>query len=320
MSHTELSKEERVKLESYLEAGLEQKECASRFGRDAGALSREIRRNRDPVTGLYNAKRAHERTRQRRRKPKKKLETDTDLQSYVIAKIMDHWSPEQIAGRLEHEQGERVIHFDTIYWWIYQKRPELIVFLRRGKKRQWRRKHGTRLREKQRELAKKRWIHERPSIIEKRKRIGDWEGDTMVGRQNEKDRFLTYAERQSGYLITRKLESSTAAETRLATKIAFKKVSKKKKYSCTYDNGVEFSDHEFIERDTKMTVYFAHPYSSWERGTNENTNGLIREFFPKKSSFATVTQKDLDRVARILNTRPRKRNNYQTPTEVFNCN
>lgn len=316
MSYTQISKEERIKLESYLEAGLTQECAAGKLGRSKSTVSREIERNTDS-SGRYDARRAQKCMRRRHYKPPKKLETNLELQEHVVRRLLQHDSPEEIAGKLTKRCGERIIHFDTIYWWIYQERPELRIWLRHGKKYRWRRKNGTRLREKQRELAKKRWIHERPMIIEERKRIGDWEGDTVVGAEKT-ERIATYVDRKSGYLIARRT-TAKAFDFRIQTKIAFKRIPKKKKLSCTYDNGSEMAEHELIERDTKMTVYFAHPYCSHERGTNENTNGLLREFFPKKMAFATITQKELDRAVANLNNRPRKRLDYATPAEVFNA-
>lgn len=316
MSYGQLSKEERFKLEAYLQAGFDQKECASRLARSESTISREIWRNSDPVTGGYDARSAHQRTRKRRRKPDKKLERDQELAKTVVDMIVSHhWSPDEITGVLKEK--DVAIHFITIYRWIYTERRDLIPFLRHGKKYRWRRKRGTRLREKQRELGKKRWIHERPEVIETRTRIGDWEGDTILGSEKT-ERIATYVDRKSGYLIARRT-TALAQDFRIQTKIAFKKVPKKKKCSFTFDNGVEMAEHELIERDTGATVYFAHPYCSHERGTNENTNGLLREFFPKKSPFATITQRELNHVVKLINDRPRKRLNYRTPAEVFNC-
>lgn len=319
MSYRQFSKEERIKLEAYLKLGLSGKDCALKLGRSPSTVSNEISRNCDILEGeLYCAKIAHQRSLTRKRKPPKKLEVDLQLQRYTVDKLLLSWSPEQISGRLKSELGYKVIHFDTIYWWIYQERKDLVIWLRHGKKRKWRRRKGTKIREKLRELAKKRWIHERPKIIDKRKRLGDWEGDTMVGIQGEKERLATYTDRKSGFLACRKLESGTAQDFQIATKVAFSKIPKKKKLSLTFDNGVEMSYYESIERDTKITIYFAHPYSSWERGTNENTNGLLRSYFPKKSSFKYLTQKQIDKAVKEINNRPRKRLNYLTPYEAFN--
>src|SRR3989338_6889291 len=224
MSHCQISKEERIKLETHLIDGLNQEQLAEKLGRSKGTISREIHRNSDP-DGTYHARRAHARAQRKRYKPPKKLEADLVLQQHVVDRLIEHDSPEQIAGRLKEKRGKKIIHYGTIYWWIYQERRDLIPFLRQGKKRRWRRKHGTRLREKQRELAKKRWIHERLNVIEKRKRIGDWEGDTIVGSERT-ERIATYVDRKSGFLVARRT-SALANDFRIQTKIAFRKIAKK---------------------------------------------------------------------------------------------
>jgi IS30 family transposase len=316
MSYTQFSKEERFKIEACLLAGFNQKECALRLSRSESTVSREIWRNSDPDTGHYDARCAHQRTRKRRRKPDKKLSGNQELTQTIADWIISkYWSPEEIAGVLRKQDAD--IHFMTIYRWIYAERRDLIPFLRHGKKYRWRRKRGTKIRELQRELGKKRWIHERSEVIEERRRIGDWEGDTILGSEKT-ERIATFVDRRSGFLVARRTDA-TAQNFRIQTKIAFKKIPKKKKITFTFDNGSEMAEHELIERDTGATVYFAHPYCSHERGTNENTNGLLREFFPKKTPFAMVTQKELNLVVKLLNDRPRKRLNYRTPAEVFNC-
>lgn len=178
------------------------------------------------------------------------------------------------------------------------------------------RRHGTKAREKQREMAKKRWITERPEHINNRSELGHWEGDTVHGAL-ESGYIGSYVERVSGYGLGIKLETLEAAPLRKVTTQRFKTMPKRKRRSMTEDNGSEFVEHELTERDLGMTHYFALPYHSWERGTNENWNGLLREYFPKGTDFSTITQEDVDKAVRELNHRPRKRLNYLTPHEVF---
>ncbi len=187
----------------------------------------------------------------------------------------------------------------------------------RCQKGKYRRRYGTRIREKQREALKKRRINRRPEIINERARIGDWEGDTIIGR-DRKPAILTHVERKSGLVLADKLERATAEATKQKTIARFGRISKDRKHTITYDNGSSFSAYEATEQETGLTIYFAFPYHSWERGSNENANGLLRQFFPKKSVFATITQKDIQKAVRLLNNRPRKRLNYSTPYEVFN--
>jgi IS30 family transposase len=219
------------------------------------------------------------------------------------------WSPEEIAGTFGG------ISHPTIYRWIYEERPDLQKHLRHGGS-QWRRKPGTAERSQQREEAKKKRIDTRPLVVNRRQRLGDWEGDTVVGT-DRKSAILTHVERKSGYVFLDKLERSLAETVRAKTRIRFTRLPRKHRHTITYDNGHEFAAHEFIERETKAKIYFAHPYSSWERGTNENTNGLLRQYVPKKTSLADVTQAQLDRIAWLLNTRPRKRLHWRTPAEVL---
>lgn len=153
---------------------------------------------------------------------------------------------------------------------------------------------------------------------EKRIRIGDWEGDTVIG-EKAKNGLLTHVDRKSGFLLADKITSWKAEHIRERTVSRFGGIPKDKRKTCTYDNGVEFSEHEFIERFTQMTIYFAYPYHSWERGTNENTNGLLRQFFPKKFSLKHITQEDIEKIVKLINNRPRKRLDYLSPSEVFNC-
>ena len=165
---------------------------------------------------------------------------------------------------------------------------------------------------------KKKRIEERPVEVEKKERIGDWEGDTIVGK--DKSHILTHVDRKSGFGMADKLARGLAELTRRATQERFSRISKSKKHTITYDNGTTFAGHELTERKTGIDIYFANPYHSWERGCNENWNGLLRQFFPKKLSFANIEQKDIEKAVRLINNRPRKRLNYRTPAEVFKEN
>ena len=153
--------------------------------------------------------------------------------------------------------------------------------------------------------------------MEIKHRIGDWEGDTVIGI-DRKPAILTHVERKSGLLLADKLDRATAEITKQTTIDRFNKIPKNKKYTITYDNGSEFSEHKTTQEKTKLDIYFAYPYHSWERGCNENANGLLRQFFPKKTLFATITQEQINQAVRLINNRPRKRLNYLTPYEVFN--
>jgi IS30 family transposase len=227
----------------------------------------------------------------------------------VVTRLRAHESPEQIAGVLG------TLDASTIYRYIHERAPHLKKYLRSQKGR-YRRRHRTKIREKARERRKKRRIDERPPVVERRGRIGDWEGDTMMGR-DKWVRIVTYVDRRSGYLMAFLLSKLNAELLTKLTVKAFKRIPQQKRKTLTLDNGTEFSDWERLEEQTGMTVYFAYPYHSWERGTNENTNGLLRQYFPKSMDFNLVTPEELAHVVRKLNDRPRKRHNFKSPRAVF---
>ncbi|HUZ93132.1 MAG TPA: IS30 family transposase [Candidatus Paceibacterota bacterium] len=320
MHYTQFTRDERVSLAALFSSGMRQKEIAARIGKGASAISREIARNSD-ADGVYRPGVAHRKTRERRTRAKyeaNKIERNPGLRRKIMGKLRRYWSPEQIAGALNREAGCTVISHETIYGWIYAARPDLKWYLR-CQKGKYRRKRGTKLREKQREEGKKTRIDVRPAIVGERTRIGDWEGDTMMGR-DKRARILTHVERKSGYLMADKLLAARARDVAERTALRFRKLSRAQRRTATYDNGLEFAEHERIAKTTGMAVYFAHPYHSWERGTNENTNGLLRQFFPRHIDFATITQKDIDEKVRLINMRPRKRHGYLTPVEIFRKN
>jgi IS30 family transposase len=231
----------------------------------------------------------------------------------VTKELQQHKSPEQIAGILARRK--QTIAPSTIYRYLNERAPHLKQFLR-SQKGKFRRKHGTKIREKVREQAKKRRINERPDIIERRGRIGDFEGDTLMGR-DKRVRIVSFVDRRSGYLVAFLLPKMNAELLRKLTVEHFKRIPKKKRKTFTLDNGVEFSDWEMLEKKTGMIVYFAYPYHAWERGTNENTNGLLRQYFPKDLDFNLITAHELQQIVRRLNTRERKRLKFQSPWYVF---
>lgn len=315
MSYTHLSLKQRFRLEAWSELPLTQEEIAYKIGVSSSTVSREFLRCGGRET--YDARKAHSRSSWCRKKGKrmsKKLLLDPFLYAYVEEKLLLYWSPEQIVGRGREEMAAMVCH-ETLYQFIYEEKSEWRKYLRQ-KKGKYRRRWGTKQKEKEREEAKKSRIDTRPVVVETRERIGDWEGDTIVGGEKTTG-VLTHVERKSGYLFGDLFLKKTSVLIREKTVQRFQAVSKEKKYTLTYDNGTEFSDHERLERFSGISIYFAYPYHSWERGTNENTNGLLRQFFPKKMKFATLRQKDVDRVVSLINHRPRKRLGYLTPYEVF---
>jgi len=320
MSYTHITSNQRNELSALLKAKLKQKDIAQLLGKTPSAISQELTRNGVDNNIGYDARIAKVRTKERRIKANtrfRKIDNNEWLKRYIIRKIKRYWSPEQISGRLKlsyPDEKDRWIGKDSIYKYVYSERKDLVKYLR-CQKGKYRRRYGTRIREKEREKLKKKRIDKRPEIVEERARIGDWEGDTIVDGNNS--HILTHVERKSGLGLADKLIRGLANLTREKTKERFKKIPRNKKHTITYDNGSTFAEHELTEREVNIEIYFANPYHSWERGCNENFNGLLRQFFPKKSSFANIEQEDIEKAVMLINNRPRKRLNYMTPAEVF---
>lgn len=320
MSYNHITSSQRNELSALLRANIKQKEIAKLLGKTPSAISQELKRNKcDNKTG-YSAKIAKEMTKNRRVSANlrfRKIDNRIWIKNYIVKYIKKYWSPEQISGRIKRkwpDKLERNVNKDSIYEFIYIERKDLVKYLR-CQKGKYRRRYGTRIREKQREALKKKRIDTRPEIVEKKERIGDWEGDTIVDSDNS--HILTHVDRKSGFAMADKLIRGLSDLTRLKTQERFDTIPKNKKHTITYDNGSTFFNYELTEKYTEMDIYFAYPYHSWERGCNENFNGLLRQFFPKKSSFAKISQEDIENAVKLINNRPRKRLNYMTPAEVF---
>lgn len=246
-----------------------------------------------------------------------RIEPWGNLEKYILSKIQSYWSPKQISGRWGLETREKLSK-DTIYRYVYSYHKELIrkFFRRKGKRYQHKRWSKYR-------IMNRRMIDGRTTafpLCETRTEIWHWEWDTIVWvRWWSKEIILTNVERKTGYLITRKLCNGTGQSVLDATSELFKdeSIPTHKKLSITYDNGREFSEHRMIEYETKMIIFFAHPYHSWERWTNENTNWLLRQFLPKKTDFKNTTEAQLQYYTNLINHRPRERLWWLTPHEVF---
>lgn len=284
-------------------------EMAVVIGVDKSSISRELRRNRGQRG--YRPQQAHELAVQRR--PKTIPKITAEVWSLVESLLRQDWSPEQVSGRLKKEQGIRISHE-----WIYQHvlddkwaGGDLYKHLRCQKKR--RKRYGTYDRRGQ--LSNCRSIEERPTVVNARKRLGDWEVDTLIGKQ-QKHAILTLTERKSRFTLLGKVSRRTARAVRQQVCQLLLPVEDKV-LTLTSDHGKEFADHERIAETLQLKFYFAHPYAAWERGTNENTNGLLRQYFPKKSDFKTVSKKKIEQTSSKLNFRPRKTLRFKTPFEMF---
>jgi len=279
------------------------------IGVHKSSISRELKRNRGQRG--YRPQQAHELATARRQKAVPRL--TTEVWNIVESLLRQDWSPEQISGRLKKEQRIRISHE-----WIYQHilvdkqaSGDLYKHLRCQKKR--RKRYGTY--DRRGKLPNCRSIEKRPASVNARKRIGDWEVDTLIGKQ-QKHAMLTLTERKSRFTLIGKVPRRTAQAVRQQVCKLLLPV-KDKVHTLTSDHGKEFADHELIAKTLQLKFYFAHPYAAWERGTNENTNGLLRQYFPKKSDFKTISNKKIEQTLSKLNFRPRKTLRFKTPFEVF---
>ena len=310
MGYTQLTREERYQIYILKKTGQMQKEIAHMLGRNKSTISRELRRNR----GLrgYRPKQAHE-CAVARRLLKARPRIDKQIWQGVETLIRQEWSPEQITRRLKMEQGVRISH-EWIYQHVYaDKRSggDLSRSLRCQKVR--RKRYGAY--DRRGTIPNAVSIDDRPSIVDTRKRFGDWEGDTVIGKRHQ-GALVTLVERKSLYTVIRAVLRKTAGAVRAAVNEALTP-HKDRVHTLTYDNGREFADHKGMAKDLETKIYFAHPYASWERGTNENTNGLIRQYFPKHRDLTTVSTTEIEQVMNKLNHRPRKSLGFRTPYEVF---
>lgn len=295
-----------------------QSECAKRLGMNKSSVSNEVKRYTDG-DGVYRGAHAHKRYLEGRKRSKqieRKIENDRQLRRHIVRKLKRYWSPEQIAGRLKMMTGQTIICHETIYAFMYVKRPDLTKYLRHQKSK-YRKKRGSRVRMELARAIKVRMIDERPEVVNQRSRFGDWEDDTLIGKERVQ-RIWSCVERKSGYAMAEKLDVVSAQIVNEKAVSKFKTLPSKMRKTLTRDNGSEMSGYDrTLEKKTGLTVYHATAYHSWERGSNENWNGLLRQFFPKGTYFATVKQYQIDKAVRLLNDRPRKRLGYKTPREVF---
>lgn len=315
--YSHLTQPQRIELSLLVRIGHSQRSVAAVLGVSPSTVCRELQRNR-AFSGGYHAADARRQAAARRcaaNQRFRKLLGHHELAALVVHKLGLQWSPEQIAGWLRR-QGRRVrVCAQTIYDWLYTARRDLLIHLRSQKQRYRRTRANTLRRQYRERLLATRRIDRRPGSAERRSRYGHWEGDTMVGRHTTA-RLGTLVERKSGYLLAFRLPNGSSCGFATAASAALQAVPRRYRRTLTLDNGTEMQDYELLERCSGVAVYFAYPYHSWERGSNENANGLLRQYFPKRSSLA-VGQAELDKAVQLLNTRPRKRLDYRTPAEVF---
>jgi len=320
MPYVHLNARERMSIFYLNQSGVSLREIGRKLNRSHTSISRELTRNKRQC-GTYWDEAAQYFSEQRKSIPRHSKRFNHDaLKDYVIQKLEIGWSPEIISNRLkrDHPNSHNMrVSTEAIYQWIFRDAMmdgQLHMnLIRRHKKRKKQRRYGD-LRGK---IPDRIDISERPKIIEKRSRYGDWEGDTMVGHKHS-GRFVTHVERKSRYLLSGRISDGTAESFTAMSRELFQRIPKAYLKSLTLDNGSENSHFKQLEKEFEMPTYFAKPYASWERGTNENTNGLLRRYFPKGTDFLKLAGDALEKAVKILNNRPRKCLNYRTPFEVFN--
>lgn len=318
MPYVHLTSFERGRIQALREEGKSMEYVAEQLGRNVSTIQRELTRNRSK--NGYDAQKAQRRYEQRRKacRPTKKLDY-RPLWDYLIARITTGWTPEEVSGRLAlaypDDPGMRMSH-EAIYQAIYIDARLHFLIGHLPQARPKRRKRGQGKTRRGPSIPNRVGIEERPDVVEDRSRYGDWEGDLIVGA-NQQGFLVTLVERKSLLVRIRKVQSRQAEEVAAAVIEMMLDLPISWVKTITFDNGPEFAQHERIAEVLPLDVYFADPYASYQRGTNENTNGLIRRYLPKGTDFTDISQDYLDHIAEELNNRPRKKLGYRTPNEVF---
>jgi IS30 family transposase len=308
--YAQLTQGQRYQIEALLKTGHNQTMIAKVLSVHKSTISRELKRNH----GLrgYRPKQAQEKATMRQYE-KFQPRIPAITWTLVEALIKQDWSPEQISGRLFKEQGISVSH-ESIYLHIYQDKyqgGDLHKHLRCQKKR--RKRYGKQ--DRRGRIPNRISIDERPAIVNNKSRVGDWEGDTIIGKGHQ-GVVATLVERKTQYTVLTASKTKQAPQVRQRIEKALAP-HRSRVYTITYDNGLEFAEHQKMAQTLSADIYFAHPYASWERGLNENTNGLIRQYLPKSRRLDNVTQKELKHIMDQLNHRPRKSLGFKTPYELF---
>jgi IS30 family transposase len=313
-----ISLEERDKIAEMKSLGQTMTEMAMALGRSKSTLSRELRRNATPAYKVYLSHRAHERAiiRKQEAGSRPRLKSN-EVVSYVRDQLEQGLSPELIAGRIGLEHSCLSISHEAIYQYIYhpktEGRMELIGQLIRGHRK--RKSKGIGRKERKTKIPNRVPIEQRPVSVESRNRFGHWEGDSLVSRKSLVA-LNSLVERKSRLLLLTKLDRKSADLTKDAVVQRLQRLPKKVRRTLTLDNGSENAQHEAITKAIGMQCYFARPYASWQRGTNESVNGLVRRYFPKGTDFSKITDEQVAMVESLINNRPRKCLGYKTPLEV----
>lgn len=319
-----LSLSEREDLFAYLNQEKSCREIGKLLRRDHRTIGREIKRNsgrkrirKRVFIKEYSPSKAHGLTEDRRKESKIGKLDDPSLRNYIINKLGRHWSPEQISGRLKRKVPNLSLSPEAIYLFIYNKenrKERLWEFLRR---RHRRRLLFTGRKTKNKAIPGRIFIEERPEKAILRKEAGHWETDLMEGVKSEKECLSVFTDRKTGLLKGEKIPDKKAETKRKNTIKLFERKPKNYVQTMTFDNGSENYEHQKIAGELNCQTFFCHPYHSWEKGTVENTIGLIRQYIPKKTPLSKVSKSDINWAIWELNNRPRKRLGFLTPSEAF---
>lgn len=312
MSYHQLTEQERYQIYALLKAEHNQKEIAALLGRSSSTISRELRRNR----GLkgYRPAQAQRLSDDRKVMAHKAIKVTDEVMGWIESLLRQELSPQQVVDYLKRHHGVS-LHHETVYQIVYADKAaggDLYTHLRVVSK-PYRKRYGHY--DRRGKIRNRVDIDERPAVVDSRSRIGDWEGDTIMGK-GRKSALLTMVERKTLYTVIVRL-TGKRADLLAESALECMKNLKSKVKTITFDNGLEFAEHEKIAKGLGADVYFAHPYASWERGTNENTNGLIRQYFPKGTDFNEVTDEQVQAVMDRINNRPRKTRGCRSPNELF---
>ena len=321
--HKRLTYKERVIIETLLEEKKSKSYISTKLKRSRSTITREVHKWITEPNDKYDAKLAdwYAKDTYLNKRNLDKIETFKKLQIYVYKGVLKHWSPEQISGRIKIDYPNdsiMTISHEAIYQHIYAHRQaklnrKLIALLPYHKSI---RRRANAYSKRKTRIKNQTSIDDRPTHIETREEVGHWEGDLVIGK-GQKSAIGTNVERKTRYVLISKLKDRKSKTVTTAFQKDLKPFPKKIKKTMTYDNGMEMAQHELFTKKAGIIVFFAHPYSSWERGTNENTNGLIRRFFPKGTDFNKITEIQLKIAQEKRNNRPRKVLNYKTPAEAM---
>ncbi len=315
MLYHQITYAERYTLGVLRQRGLTAAAIARALGRHRSTIGREVRRNGTPRDGCYRPQLADWYARGRRSRSRRNRRFTAAEWARIQVLLREDWSPEQVAGWLRRHR-ELAISHETIYRYVWaDKRAGGTLYQHlRGARKQRRKRYGRY--DSRGRLAGKRWITDRPAAVATRRELGHWEADTMLGASQDGPCVLSLVERKTGYLVLGQLRQRTSAAVNQRAGHLIRAQSRPVR-TITVDNGTEFHEYAALERATATRFYFATPHHAWERGTNENTNGLLRQYLPKRQSMGHLTQHTCNQIAAKLNRRPRKRLGYRTPEECY---